>query len=224
MFGGGTDGNEQLTAIAAVILLVLFAVLGITIVRIGQLLWLHLFLGVLLVGPVALKLASTGYRFARYYSANSAYRRKGPPHSLMRMLGPFVILSTLAVFFTGLLLLIDGPGAPSILRLLHKLSFFAGSRWSACTCSGTSWRCLRRCARSVPPSAPPQPPGFARSCNGRVRRARRWPRAGPAVLPDIPAGPRADVGLPPHRLRHELGNTTYANARSDNTLMPLFGA
>ena len=125
LFGGGTDGNEQLTAIAAVILLVLFAVLGITIVRIGQLLWLHLFLGVLLVGPVALKLASTGYRFARYYSANPAYRRKGPPHPLMRMLGPFVILSTLAVFFTGLLLLIDGPGAPSMLRLLHKLSFFA---------------------------------------------------------------------------------------------------
>ena len=42
------------------VLLVLFAVLGITIIRIGQLLWLHLFLGVLLVGPVALKLASTG--------------------------------------------------------------------------------------------------------------------------------------------------------------------
>ena len=125
MFGGGTDGNEQLTAISAVILLVLFAVLGITIVRIGQLLWLHLFLGVLLVGPVALKLGSTGYRFARYYTANPAYRRKGPPHPLMRMLGPLVIVSTLAVFFTGLLLLIDGPGAPSMVRLLHKLSFFA---------------------------------------------------------------------------------------------------
>lgn len=125
VFGGGTDGNEQLTAIAAAILLVLLAVLGITIVRIGQLLWLHLFLGVLLVGPVALKLASTGYRFGRYYTANPAYRRKGPPHPLMRMLGPLVILSTVAVFFTGLLLLIDGPGAPSIVRLLHKLSFFA---------------------------------------------------------------------------------------------------
>lgn len=123
LFGGGTDGNEQLTAIAAVILLVLFAVLGITIVRIGQLLWLHLFLGVLLVGPVALKLASTGYRFVRYYTADPAYRRKGPPHPLMRLLGPLVILSTLGVFFTGLLLLIDGPGAPGALRLLHKATF-----------------------------------------------------------------------------------------------------
>lgn len=123
VFGGGTDGNEQLTAITAVILLVLFAVLGITILRIGQLLWLHLFLGVLLVGPVALKLASTGYRFARYYTANPAYRRKGPPHPLMRMLGPLVILSTLGVFFTGLLLLIDGPGASGMLRTLHKATF-----------------------------------------------------------------------------------------------------
>jgi hypothetical protein len=36
--------------------------LGITIVRIGQLIWLHLFLGLLLLGPVGAKLASTGYR------------------------------------------------------------------------------------------------------------------------------------------------------------------
>ncbi len=125
VFGGGTNGNEQLTAVVGVILLVLFAVLGVTIIRIGQLLWLHLFLGVLLVGPVALKLASTGYRFTRYYTSNPAYRRKGPPHPLMRILGPFVILSTLGVFFTGLLLLIEGPGAGSLLRELHKLTFFA---------------------------------------------------------------------------------------------------
>jgi hypothetical protein len=125
LFGGGTDGNEQLTAVAGVILLVLLAVLGVTIIRIGQLLWLHLFLGVVLVGPVALKLGSTGYRFTRYYTSNPAYRRKGPPHPLMRALGPFVILTTVAVFFTGLLLLLDGPNASSLLRELHKLTFFA---------------------------------------------------------------------------------------------------
>ena len=124
LFGGGTDGNTRLTALTGTVLLILFAVLGITIVRIGQLLWLHLFLGVVLVGPVGLKLASTGYRFTRYYTANSAYRRKGPPHPLMRALGPVVILTTVAVFFTGLLLLVDGPGAPGTLRLAHKLTFF----------------------------------------------------------------------------------------------------
>jgi hypothetical protein len=124
LFGGGTSGNEQLTAVVGVLLLVLFAVLGVTIIRIGQLLWLHLFLGVVLAAPVALKLASTGYRFTRYYTANPAYRRKGPPHPVLRILGPFVILATLAVFFTGLLLLIDGPNASGTLRLLHKLTFF----------------------------------------------------------------------------------------------------
>jgi len=124
LLGGGTSGNEQLTAVAGVLLLVLFAALGITIIRIGQLLWWHLFLGVLLVGPVALKLGSTSYRFTRYYTANAAYRRKGPPHALMRVLGPFVVLTTVAVFFTGLLLLVDGPYASGTLRLLHKVTFF----------------------------------------------------------------------------------------------------
>ena len=124
LLGGGTGGNEQLTADAGVVLLVLFAALGITILFIGQLLWWHLFLGVLLVGPVALKLGSTSYRFARYYTANAVYRRKGPPHPLMRALAPFVVLTTVAVFFTGLLLLVDGPYASGTLRLLHKLTFF----------------------------------------------------------------------------------------------------
>ena len=49
--------------------------------RIGQLLWLHLFVGLLLIGPVVLKLASTGYRFARYYTNDAVYRRKGPPET-----------------------------------------------------------------------------------------------------------------------------------------------
>jgi hypothetical protein len=124
LLAGGTGGNEQLTAVAGVILLVLFAALGITIIRIGQLLWWHLFLGVLLVGPVALKLGSTSYRFTRYYAANTAYRRKGPPDRLMRVLGPFVVLTTVTVFLTGLLLLVDGPYASGTLRQLHKVTFF----------------------------------------------------------------------------------------------------
>jgi len=78
---GGVDGNGWLTTATGIVLIVLLAVLGVTIVRIGQLIWLHLFLGLLLVGPVALKLASTGYRFARYYAGtggtSSTVRRSG---------------------------------------------------------------------------------------------------------------------------------------------------
>jgi hypothetical protein len=124
LFAGGTDGNEQLTAIAGVLLLVLFAVLGVTIIRIGQLLWLHLFLGLLLIGPVVLKLASTGYRFVRYYSASPAYRRKGPPHLALRALAPLVVASSLAVFATGVLLLVDGPGSRDRFLIWHKVTFF----------------------------------------------------------------------------------------------------
>jgi hypothetical protein len=128
--GGGTDGNERLTAAAGVLLLVLLAVLGVTILRIGQLLWLHLFLGMLLIGPVLLKLASTGYRFARYYTANPAYTRKGPPATPMRLLAPLVVLSTVVVFGSGVALLFAGPSARGTLFPIHKLSFFA---WLAIT-------------------------------------------------------------------------------------------
>jgi hypothetical protein len=66
---------------------------------------------------------STGYRFTLYYAGSQAYRRKGPPHPLLRLLGPLLILITIGVFLTGVLLLIDGPNASSMLRLLHKVTF-----------------------------------------------------------------------------------------------------
>ena len=122
---GGTDGNERLTVLTGLLLIVLLAVLGVTIVWIGQLLWLHLFLGLLLIGPVVLKLLSTGYRFVRYYTASIAYRRKGPPPRVLRLLGPLVVLSTLAVFATGIGLLLLGPGSRQPMLLLHKASFIA---------------------------------------------------------------------------------------------------
>ena len=37
LLGGGTDGNERLTAAVSLILLVLLAAIGVTILRIGQL-------------------------------------------------------------------------------------------------------------------------------------------------------------------------------------------
>jgi hypothetical protein len=104
---------------------VLTAAIGVTILRIGQLMWLHLFLGLVLIGPVALKLGSTGYRFARYYTNNPAYRRKGPPMPLLRGLAPLVVLATLALFGTGVALLFAGPHTGLPLGLLHKVSFFA---------------------------------------------------------------------------------------------------
>jgi hypothetical protein len=125
LFAGGTDGNEQLTSITGVILVVLLAVIGVTILRIGQLISVHLFVGLMLIGPVALKMASTGYRFMRYYVGNSVYRKKGPPETWLRLLAPTVVLTTVIVFVTGVLLMFAGPAHRNPLLELHKVSFIA---------------------------------------------------------------------------------------------------
>lgn len=127
LLAGDTEGNERLTVITGLILIVLLAALGITIVQIGQLIWLHLFLGLLLIGPVALKMASTGYRFVRYYTANARYRVKGPPAPALRMLAPLVVLLTVIVFASGVVLLFIGPGSSlrSNMLLIHKVGFIA---------------------------------------------------------------------------------------------------
>jgi hypothetical protein len=119
----GTDGNEQLTATVGVALIILLAALGITIVSIGQLIWLHLFLGLLLIGPIALKIGSTGYRFARYYTRNPEYLRKGPPFVALRLIAPIVMATTVIVFATGVVLLFNGPAHRSTWLLAHKASF-----------------------------------------------------------------------------------------------------
>ncbi len=120
---GGIASNEQLTAMTGVLLVLLFAVIGVTILRIGQLIWLHLFVGLLVIGPVLLKLASTGYRFVRYYTHDPVYREKGPPELALRLLAPMLVLTTVAVFVSGVVLLFQGPADRGQLVLIHKVSF-----------------------------------------------------------------------------------------------------
>ena len=120
----GVAGNARLTGGIAAALLVLFAAEGATIPFIGSLVGPHIFIGMLLIPPVLLKLGSTGYRFARYYSGSSTYVKKGPPHIVLRALAPGVVLTTLALFGTGVALLIGGPPSDTLV-FAHKLSFIA---------------------------------------------------------------------------------------------------
>jgi phosphatidylinositol-3-phosphatase len=123
LFLGGTEGNERLTATSGAVLLALLAIEGATILSIRSLLTLHIFVGMLLIPPVLLKLAATGYRFGRYYTGHLPYRTKGPPRLLLRILvAPFLVASTVALFTTGIALLVAGPGGGLILGL-HKASF-----------------------------------------------------------------------------------------------------
>jgi hypothetical protein len=119
----GVEGNARLTATNGMVLLVLLAVEGFTLISVRQFITLHIFLGVLLIGPVLLKTGSTMYRFARYYGGAPSYRVKGPPHALLRMLGPLVIASSLALLGTGLAVLTTRPDSEGLLLTAHKASF-----------------------------------------------------------------------------------------------------
>jgi hypothetical protein len=124
---GGAEGNERLTAMTGAVLLVLLAVECYTILRIGRLITLHVFLGMLLLGPVTLKAGSVLYRFVRYYTGSAPYRRKGPPALLLRLIGPIIMLLTACVFGSGIMLAVTGPsyGPPGGWLVVHRISFFA---------------------------------------------------------------------------------------------------
>ena len=119
---GGATGNERLTAATGAVLLVLFAAEGFTILSIHQLITLHFFLGMLLIGPVLLKAAAVCYRFVRYYTGAAEYRRKGPPAPLLRVLGPVVLGTSLGVLGTGVMLAVD-ESAEGPWLFLHKACF-----------------------------------------------------------------------------------------------------
>jgi hypothetical protein len=112
----------MLTTTTAVLLTALLIAEGVTVVRMRGLVSAHMFIGFVLIPPVLLKLASTGYRFVRYYTGSRAYRTKGPPHTLLRVLAPVLVVATASVFVTGVLLLAAGHKAGVLLEL-HKVSF-----------------------------------------------------------------------------------------------------
>ena len=118
----GPRGNERLTAAVAVALLLVLAAEGATLVVIREAVVLHIFLGMVLLSLTAVKLASTGYRVARYYLGSRPYLRRGPPAIIPRLLGPAVAGLTVALLVTGVVLVLI-PAGPSLLLTLHKVVF-----------------------------------------------------------------------------------------------------
>lgn len=116
-------GNERLTSLTGAVLFVLLGLIGITVLQVRSLLPEHLLLGFALIPPIGLKMFSTGYRFVRYYASDPLYRRAGPPELLLRLIAPIVVLSTLALFATGLELWAFGLRFGSIWVAAHRLSF-----------------------------------------------------------------------------------------------------
>jgi hypothetical protein len=116
-------GNEQLTALAGVLLILFLAVEGATLLNLRALLTVHAFVGMFLLPIVALKLGSTGWRMARYYLGRQEYVLRGPPAMPLRVVvAPVVVASTLVLFGTGVYLLAVRETEGTAVGL-HKASF-----------------------------------------------------------------------------------------------------
>ena len=124
---GGPAGNARLTAWAGIALLVLFLVECVTLLSLDQMISVHILVGAMLVPLALLKTATTGWRIIRYYAGDPTYRQAGPPPTVLRLLGPLVVLTSLAVLGSGLALVPLGDAAHDTLLA------FAGQRVDAIT-------------------------------------------------------------------------------------------
>lgn len=119
----GVEGNARMTGVLGALLLVALAVEGVTVPGVSELFTLHVFVGLFVIPVVCLKLATTGYRFLHYYRGTAAYRRKGPPHPILRIAAPLVVVSTISLLGTGIVSLAVGPRHSDTWVTLHQGSF-----------------------------------------------------------------------------------------------------
>jgi hypothetical protein len=166
---GGPAGNARLTAWTGLILLPLFLVELVTLLSLDSLLSWHIVVGVLLIPPSLVKTGSTAWRIVRYYAGNQPYRTAGPPPIVLRLLGPLVVLSTLAVLGSGLALILVSPdsarnawvtvgGFGIGVLMLHKASFVV---WAAATGVHTLGRLVPALRLTVIPAVSRRIPGRA---------------------------------------------------------------
>jgi hypothetical protein len=114
------DGNERLTAAVGVLLLIPIVVeLATIVLGVHTFMSLHVFVGLALIPAVLLKLGSTGWRFARYYTRSRPYVVQGPPQLAMRLLAPLLVAATVILFSSGVAMGILHGHALQIARRLH---------------------------------------------------------------------------------------------------------
>jgi hypothetical protein len=191
------EANSRLTAGAGGLLFLLLAAEGVTILQVRGLLTAHIFIGMILIPPVLLKMGSTGWRFFRYYTGSPAYVRKGPPAPILRLLGPAVVVLTVAVLASGVALVLAPTSDQGFLLQLHKASFVL---WFGVTAIHVLGHAVET-ARIAPAD-------WARRTRRQVAGAsrRQWFLVGAvaagAVLGAVMLGPASHY-RPPLRVRHE---------------------
>jgi hypothetical protein len=114
------DGNERLTAAVGVLLLAPIVVeIATVLLGVHTFMSWHVFVGLALIPAVVLKLATTGWRFGRYYSRSREYVEHGPPQLLMRLLAPLFVAATVVLFGSGVAMGLLHGNALQIARSLH---------------------------------------------------------------------------------------------------------
>ena len=126
----GVEGNARMTGVLGAVLLVALAVEGVTVLSVEDLFTWHVAVGLFVIPVVCLKLVTTGYRFFHYYRGTAAYRRKGPPHPVLRITAPVMIAATIVLLVSGIVTLAVGPRHSDAWLTVHQGSFIV---WFAVT-------------------------------------------------------------------------------------------
>jgi hypothetical protein len=97
-----------LVALSGLAILVLLPVPYLTAIALDLLWRVHFFSSLLLVPLLLVKLGGTGWRALRYYLRDREYRVDGPPHPMARLSAPVLVGSTLVLFVSGVVMMLDG--------------------------------------------------------------------------------------------------------------------
>jgi hypothetical protein len=118
-------GNARLTAISASFVLPLFLFEVATVVLgVRSVITLHVAVGLVLIGPLVVKLASVTYRMVGYYRGLGDYRRRGKPSDALRLLGSALALLIVLLLVSGLVLIAGPNGLRSTARSIHVVTAY----------------------------------------------------------------------------------------------------
>jgi hypothetical protein len=119
------EANARLTGAAGIVILILLtAELVSVVLGAASVLSLHVAIGLILVPPVLVKLASTTWRMVNYYLGAAAYVHRGPPPAPARVLGPILSLAIVLVLISGIVLLLGPSSLHRTALQVHKVAFY----------------------------------------------------------------------------------------------------
>jgi hypothetical protein len=119
------DGNTRLTGMSASFVLPLFLIEVATVVLgVKSVITLHVAVGLLLLGPVLLKLASVTYRMVSYHRGVNEYRQRGKPAVAPRLLGGALAVLVVLLLASGLVLILGPNAAHGAARAIHIVTAY----------------------------------------------------------------------------------------------------